>query len=355
MHKGFLSATAVVAWLALLTIAAGDAGAQTYILQGEKGEQGEGLSCDVTDCAVSGGQNLVVDGDVAATGDLSASNAVFSGDLDVAGHGYFEMLTVQASYWLPECPEGYERDDTVTDYVLCEKVLAGGVDRVVKVGDFWVDKYQLSAFSEPGCTGTQYGVSSDNWEMPDNGNWAGAGDDAFACSISGVTPSRYMTWFQAQQACHAAGKSLCTNAQWQAAAAGTHDPGSTYSGSQCNIDSSGPRATGGAGTTPGGSSDCVSMWGADDMIGNLWEWTSDWWGQGSDSMQQDQDAAFGEDGHWNVDPAESQGGYSTSFPAAALRGGRWDDGSQAGVFALTLKSGPSNLYGSSGARCCMGR
>ncbi|MFO8074200.1 MAG: hypothetical protein R6V85_20250, partial [Polyangia bacterium] len=83
MHNGFLWATAFAAALVLLAIAAGDAEAQTYILQGEKGEQGEGLDCDGTDCTVGGGQNLVVDGDVSLAGDLSAGSAVLFGDLDV--------------------------------------------------------------------------------------------------------------------------------------------------------------------------------------------------------------------------------------------------------------------------------
>src|SRR5262245_3609880 len=46
-------------------------------------------------------------------------------------------------------------------------------------------------------------------------------DDIFAVSLPGVLPSAFITWFQAQAACENARKRLPTNAEWQAAVAGT--------------------------------------------------------------------------------------------------------------------------------------
>ncbi len=299
-----------------LTNPYGDTEAQTYILQGE------GLDCDGTNCALPAGNNLVVGGQVIANE--------------------------------PDCPCGYARNGSVTNYILCEKTLAGGTDRMVKVGGFWIDKYETSAFPNADCTGTQFGASADNWAMHDNGNW-GVIQKSYACSITGVTPSRDMTWFQAQQSCELSGKSMCTNAQWQAAAAGTHDPGSAEMGNQCRIaaTNTSPRAAGLAGASPGGVDSCMSMWGVEDMIGNLWEWTSDWWGQGTDFTSQDQDAMFGGDGAWNVDPAEFQGSYTNYFSAATLRSGPYNHGSWAGVFTLNLHHGPSYSGSNIGARCCL--
>ena len=52
-------------------------------------------------------------------------------------------------------------------------------------------------------------------------------NDIYAVSLPSVTSSAYITWFQAQQACKNAAKRLPSNAEWQAAVAGTPDPGPT--------------------------------------------------------------------------------------------------------------------------------
>jgi formylglycine-generating enzyme required for sulfatase activity len=350
----FPSPLTIGAGLFLLTVATpqGDATAQVFFLQGEKGDTGDGLDCDGTNCTVTGGDNLIVPGD-----------GSFGGDLDVTGTGTFDSLVVTTSYWLPECPEGYARDITTTDIVLCEKDMGGGeIDRMVKVGDFWIDKYEASLWRNANCT-TQVGATSDDYDpFPDNGNWA-TGQQVYACSLTGVTPSRYMTWFQAQQACELAGKSLCTNEEWQAAAAGTHDPGTAESGTQCRIavTNTAPRATGLAGTTPGGSATCVSTWGMEDAIGNLWEWVS-WWGQAGPvnatfSAGQEASAvwgaSYGSDSTWNVNGTAHNGtAYTAGLPAAAIRGGDWAFGSRAGAFAMDLGDGPSYWGSDLGLRCC---
>ena len=132
----------------------------------------------------------------------------------MAGVGTFDTLdvnhlTVAMSIWLPECPSGYERDTGRADIVLC----TNGRDEMVKVGDFWVDRYEASVWSAADCTGTQYG-NTDDWAtvagtFPYHGSFT---VPLYACSVTGVTPSRYLTWFQAQAACTASGKHLITNA-----------------------------------------------------------------------------------------------------------------------------------------------
>ena len=52
-------------------------------------------------------------------------------------------------------------------------------------------------------------------------------DDIYAVSLPAVRPSANINWFQAQAACENSGKRLPSNAEWQAAVAGTPDPGGT--------------------------------------------------------------------------------------------------------------------------------
>ncbi len=136
-------------------------------------------------------------------------------------------------------------------------------DILVQVGDFCVDKYEASVWSAP-TGGTEYGTASANYPCSSDGHdcGPGTGKTIYARSVSGVTPSAYITWLQADLACANEGKHLITNAEWQAAAAGTP-------AGSCNTSGTGPTTTGAGGA-------CVSAFGAENMIGSLWELVSDW-------------------------------------------------------------------------------
>ena len=244
---------------------------------------------------------------------------------------------------------------------------------MVAAGSFCVDKYEASVWSNADCTGTQYGeTTTDDYPIsfPDNGNFT---VPLYACSITGVMPARTITWFQAQQACAASGKHLCTNEEWQTAVAGTYDPGtwpgasgtcgtSSATSGRCITCASGPRNAGQAGTVAGGTNDCISMYGAEDMIGNLWEWVA-WWGEaGRTWLSADGEgasawpAAYNADGTWNVDGrAYGESSYTRGQPAAGVRGGNWSSGTEAGAFAVDLAYGPSSWNAILGFRCCVGR
>ncbi len=266
-----------------------------------------------------------------------------------------------------ECPIGYARDSTGdnANYVVCKK----GLDEIVKVGDFWIDRYEMSVWENADCSGSSFGspagcASTDGCDdypptFPKNGEWT---TPLFACSTAGVAPSRSLTWFQAQAACEASGKHLCTNAEWQGAARGTPDPHTTDPGGDkehCNIwEGSKPvgrvwATTGHTVITQGGAL-CVSRYGAYDMVGNLWEWTSDWAGQGPDSptTHNPSDGSFKGDAAYNVDIAEynSEDGV---FQAAISRGGGHLSHVTAGIFAQNLQYAPSYSFASLGARCCL--
>ena len=217
-------------------------------------------------------------------------------------------------------------------------------DELVRVGSLCVDKYEASVWNAPIASSatTQYGIYVDDYPCSDNGNDCSSTNPIYARSVAGVTPSRFITWFQAQQACGMSGKRLITNAEWQMAAAGTPDPGtSDNSTSTC--------ATNSALSSTGSRSNCYSNWNVYDMVGNLWEWVADWMQDNSNSNSGDiSSATYGNDGIYGMDDASSE---TNHFPAALKRGGYWNSGTTAGVFAMEGMLGPSESSSFIGFRC----
>jgi formylglycine-generating enzyme required for sulfatase activity len=172
----------------------------------------------------------------------------------------------------------------------------------------------------------QRGVSSADYGCNVNGNDC---TNIFAVSITSVTPSRFITWFQAQQAAMNSGKRLLTNAEWQGAAAGTPDPGTDNGTTDCNISAAG------AVVDTGSRSNCVSRFGVFDMVGNLWEWVADWVPPSSGNCGA---ALFAGDDNCLAGDAQAAG------TSALVRGGGFDDsnnGAVAGVFAISAGIAPS--------------
>jgi formylglycine-generating enzyme required for sulfatase activity len=343
-----------------VTTAAGTAQAQVFFLQGEAGQCSNTVTGDLT---VTGSVN--VGGGASIAG--STSTAAIS-----AGVATVDQLAVTGGYSLPPCPEGYEEDTGVfgglyPDVHVCVHPASG--DQMVKVGDFWIDRYEASLWSSNTCSGTQYGAgTTDNYPAGFLDTGYGS-TSVFACAIPGVTPSRMMTWFQAEQACSAMGKRLCRNDEWQAAVAGTVDPSDGIEDigtSQCVVNpaNTGPRATDNTivpGAAPSSPNHCISRYGAEDMIGNLWEWTADWYqaghhwtaAAGSNEAAAVWGATYGSDSTWNVNGNAYNGtAYTNGLPAAGLRGGGWSSGSRAGAFSLNLNYGPSSWHTYIGSRCC---
>lgn len=135
--------------------------------------------------------------------------------------------------------------------------------------------------------------------------------DVYAVSIPGVTPSQFATWFQAAAAARNSYKRLPDNAEWQAAALGTPD------GAPCIVSAGGPGPTGTGG--------CVSNVGTFDMVGNIAEWVADWVPRSTTCVS----SLLG-----SFDSNCLAGASTTSGPGALVRGGRWDDLSDAGVFSI---------------------
>jgi hypothetical protein len=222
----------------------------------------------------------------------------------------------------------------------------------VRVGDACVDKYEASVWEiPPGATaiiqqirlgtvtaaelqsaGFQRGVSSDDYGSgcPDTG--AGC-KNLYAVSVPGVTPSRFINWFQAAAAARNSGKRLPTNQEWQAAALGTPD------GAPCAVATS---------LQPTGSPGCVSDVGAFDMVGNLVEWVADWMPESTVCTSW---GTFADDFMCLAGAGTTATGPFPG-PGALLRGGDFGSGAIAGVFAVHGGFSPTDpgLFGTVGFR-----
>jgi hypothetical protein len=184
---------------------------------------------------------------------------------------------------------------------------------------------------------TQLGIASDDY-APCADRGQNCTNDIYAVSLPGVTPSRRITWLQAQQACKNMHKRLPTNVEWQAAVAGTPDPGGDDGSTDC-------KSTGFAPVATGSRTSCVSFDGAFDMVGNLYEWVADWVPRSTAC------------GAWTVAASPTHdhqclaGADTTGEPGTLLRGGYFNSGASAGPLTINGTGTPAVSDGEIGFRC----
>jgi hypothetical protein len=236
--------------------------------------------------------------------------------LDSVVSGTVCMDTYEASVW--RVPNA-----TTTNAGLVKRIQAGTAP--------------AAALTAGGATQLGIGLTDNYAPCADSGQ--NCADDIYAASLPGVPPSANLTWFQAQAACKNARKRLPSNAEWQAAVAGTPDPGPDNGTIDCNTNSAFEAVA------TGSRSGCVSSDGAFDMVGNLAEWVADWVPRSSDC------------GAWSADVSptgDSQcltGTAPLGEPGALLRGGHSLSGPTAGPLAILDTVGPSTSLPAIGFRC----
>jgi Sulfatase-modifying factor enzyme 1 len=164
--------------------------------------------------------------------------------------------------------------------------------------------------------------------------------NVYAVSVPGVTPSAWVSYFQAAAAARNSLKRLPTSQEWLGAALGTPD------GGPCNVgpDDSYPSNPLAVAAVTGGAAGCISDVGAFDMVGNLWEWVADWTDAASGCFTQP--ATFGGDlsclGGSSGNTTMIRGGF---FGPLGLGGG-----THAGVFAVRANFGQGFSVGGIGFR-----
>jgi formylglycine-generating enzyme required for sulfatase activity len=142
----------------------------------------------------------------------------------------------------------------------------------VSVPAFMIDKYAVTTGEyrrcmDAGVCTAPHSGSSCNHGVPD-------GDRH---------PINCVDWSQAKAYCAWAGKRLPTEAEWEKAARGTDGRKYPWGNDSLDCDHAvwNYSKCGNLGTAPVGSKPAGSSpYGAEDMIGNVWEWVEDWYHDG---------------------------------------------------------------------------
>ena len=147
-------------------------------------------------------------------------------------------------------------------------------------------------------------------------------------------PVVYVNWFQARSYCSWRGAKLPTEAQWEKAARGTDGPVYPW-GPYIDCD----RANYGycmQGTSAVGSyTEGASPYGLQDMAGNVWEWTADWYS----------------DAYYQTSPFPSNPTGPATGIFRVLRGGSFADDDTSKRYSLRNKDLPENFNWNIGFRC----
>ncbi|HET7618837.1 MAG TPA: SUMF1/EgtB/PvdO family nonheme iron enzyme [Vicinamibacterales bacterium] len=121
-----------------------------------------------------------------------------------------------------------------------------------------------------------------------------------------------LTWVEARAFCASTGGRLPTEAEWEFAARGNGETvypwGDDYRRERANIIGTTPPVDPWLHTAPVGSFPATA-YGLFDMIGNVWEWTADWYREGEG---------------WTVQPSTPPDRSSTAY-LKTVRGGSWDN------------------------------
>lgn len=169
-----------------------------------------------------------------------------------------------------------------------------------------------------------------------------------SAAIVDAVPWTFVTFHQAKELCARRGMRLPTSDEWYEAALGTPVTG------VCNTSRSLSRT--------GVTASCVSLHGAYDMVGNVWEWVDETIADGVYQGRQ-----LPDEGYVSAADADGVATMTTTTPSvlfdkdyfwtsasgtyAMMRGGFYGSSEDAGLYAVHTKTTPSFASAAIGFRC----
>ena len=217
-------------------------------------------------------------------------------------------------------------------------------------GDFCIDKYEASAGKS--CSYLEPDSQAETRKNLDD-------PDCFPVSVSGNFPWRNISQDQARRACAKVGKRLASNQEWLQAALGTPDLSSGWDIIDCQVDNNWDNQPGATGS----GENCVSSFGAYDMIGNVWEWVEGTALDGTFDGKKLPETGFVNSTDGQGVPGdtvlnEANKDYNSDYfwlkkkgLRGMVRGGYWNNKSKAGVYSLYAVTPPSSVEPGIGFRC----
>jgi formylglycine-generating enzyme required for sulfatase activity len=240
-----------------------------------------------------------------------------------------------------------DKQKDLADNGFCAK---GMVHVPYSQGDFCIDMYEASAGDNCSYKNPQSQTESRvNIDDP----------DCQPASVVGAMPWRNLSQDQAARACAKAGKRLASNQEWLQAAMGTPDLPADWQADDCQVAENWSDQPG----LSGSGADCISSFGAYDMIGNVWEWVEGVVEEGMidgkalpDPGYVDASDGKGLPGATNPDlpNPDYNGDYfwlKTKGLRGMVRGGYWNNQSSAGIYSYYAVTPPSSAEAGIGFRC----
>lgn len=205
----------------------------------------------------------------------------------------------------------------------------------VYVDSFYLDKYEVT--NEEYARFVQAASGATLWYWP--GGKVASGEERM--------PVHDVTWFQAEAYCKSVGKRLPTEAEWERAARGGKEK-EKFAWGDTSLGLSGYDADFGGNSTTSKQAHVGYPWGPTtvgsfppngyglyDIVGNVWEWTSDWYDRDYYTMTPDRNPQGPKEGKYKV-----------------IRGGGWSDDDERNLMShFRNYSDPSARAYTIGFRC----
>lgn len=217
-------------------------------------------------------------------------------------------------------------------------------------GGFCIDKYENSP--GPNCP---FLNPQNQVQTRENLNTPGC----IPVSQKDAFPWTFISRDQAERACAKAGKRLPTSQEWYLAALGTPDKSENWTKDDCQVAENWSEQPG----KTGSAKNCVSPFGAYDMIGNVWEWVQETVDKGIFESRElpEKGYVFSTDGKGMpalTDPEKPNPDYNEDYfwiykegKKAIARGGYWNNQSKAGIYSVYIAHFPFQGSSGVGFRC----